>query len=78
MSRLGANVIIICLLEFMENNVGKVWIIGAIDGFGRKLLASGSIVYCWNCFEYFVDCLECFYIVCKRLRISNAYVSIGI
>ena len=44
MSRLGANVIIICLLEFMENNVGNVWIIGAIDEFRRKLLASGSIV----------------------------------
>ena len=36
MSRLEANMIIICLLEFVENNVGNVWIIGVIDEFRRK------------------------------------------
>ena len=28
----------------------------ALAKFGK---VSGEVVYCWSCFEYFVDCLEC-------------------
>ena len=68
MSRLEANVTMRCLLEFVANNVGNIWIIGVIDEFRRKKciivvsMEVGSFGFHGvvdELFEYCVDCLEC-------------------